>query len=183
MKDETKFKEFLTALCEIHDKNMSQLLTRLYWETLSPFDDEACESAFKELIFTAKFFPKPAEFMELLRGKKQDIAAIAWVEVVKTLKHTGTYESVQFADPVIHSVIDAMGGWIKLGEMVEDEEKWRAKEFERLYSIMDHRGNHPQYLIGICERDNGANGFEHERKPVLIGSPGKPAPLRLVGRT
>jgi hypothetical protein len=169
MKNEVKFQEYMTALGEIHGKIISGLLSDVYWKTLLPFDDEECEKAFKDLIFTAKFFPKPADFLDLLRGKKQDQAALAWVEVVKAVKHIGPYQSVSFSDPAINSTIDAMGGWIRLGDMHEIEEKWKAKEFERLYPIMVQRGKHPVKLIGIFERDNGANGYDAIPETVLIG--------------
>jgi len=184
-KDKREFAAKMAALSEVFDdgKEISKFKMDVYFKSLERFSIEQISNAISAMITGRVYpsFPKPAEIIQEINGRKEDVAALAWVEVVKTLKHTGTYESVQFADPVIHSAIDAMGGWIKLGDMTEDEEKWKAKEFERLYSIMANRGNHPQYLIGIVERDNGANGYDHERKPVLIGSPGTPAPLRLVG--
>jgi hypothetical protein len=154
--DKIKFKELLTVLCEIHDKKLSQTLADIYWESLSPFTDEQCEKAFKELILTNKFFPKPADFIEMLRGNKADRATEAWILVLNTVKRVGNYESVRFADPVIHSVLQVMGGWDHLAAtMTIDEEKWKQKEFERLYQVMEKRGNHPKYLPGTCEMQNG----------------------------
>lgn len=171
MKDEPKFKEYMAALCELHDKSLSQLLINLYWKTLEPFTDNDCERAFKELIFSSKVFPKPVDFIETLKGKKQDQGTLAWLTVVKALRKIGPYQSVTFDDPVIHSIIEAMGGWIKLGTVTEDELKWKQREFERLYSIISGKGgNHPTYLPGITERDNAANGYsEHIPAPVRIG--------------
>jgi hypothetical protein len=77
---------------------------------------------------------------------------------------------VKFKDPVIHAVIEQMGGWSEMGNMLVDDEKWKQKEFERLYPIMEARGNHPDYLPGRLEVSNEANGFiEHIGSPVLIG--------------
>jgi hypothetical protein len=155
MNDKIKFKELMTALCELHDKKLSQTLTDIYWESLNQFTNEQCETVFKELILTSRFFPKPADFMEILKGKKEHNATIAWIEVLNAIKRIGNYESVKFADPVIHSVLQVMGGWDQLAEtMTTDEEKWKQKEFEKLYQVMERRGNHPTYLPGTCENNN-----------------------------
>lgn len=173
MRNEVKFKEYMALLCETFDKTMSKLLTDLYWKVLEPFDDAQCEAAFKELIYSSRFFPKPADFIEVLRGKKADRAMEAWCEVLGTVKHVGNYQSVKFADPVIHSVINVMGGWDRLaGTMTLDEEKWKQKEFERLYSVMEKRGNHPEYLPGAHEVENNARGYEEKQEIVEIGFSG-----------
>jgi hypothetical protein len=155
MKDEIKFKEYMTLICELHDKVLSDMMKDLYWKVLDPFMDEQCEAAFKEIIYSSKFFPKPVDFLEILKGKKTDRATEAWIEVLGAVKHIGNYESVRFADPVIHSVLQVMGGWERLAStLLTDEEKWKQKEFERLYQVMERRGNHPTYLPGTCEMQN-----------------------------
>jgi hypothetical protein len=154
MTNEINFKEYMTLLCEMFDRNLSDIMKDLYWGILQPYTDEECEKAFKEIITSSKFFPKPADFIEVLRGKKEDQGVLAWIEVVNTLKSVGTYKSVKFSNPVIHSVIEAMGGWPQLGMMEVSEEKWKQKEFERLYEVMNHRGNHPAYLSGTHEQSN-----------------------------
>jgi len=168
MRDEIKFKEYMSLLSETFDKPVSGSLNDLYWKILEPFTDEQCESAFKEIIYSSKFFPKPADFMEILKGKKEHRATEAWIEVLNAIKRIGNYESVKFSDPVIHSVLQVMGGWDKLAAtMTVDEEKWKQKELERLYSIMGGRGNHPEYLPGTVEMENSRLGFP-DKKPEII---------------
>ena len=70
MKNEVKFKEYMATLCELYDRQISKLLTDLYWKILEPFTDEQCEEAFKEIISSCRFFPKPADFREVILGKK-----------------------------------------------------------------------------------------------------------------
>jgi len=80
---------------------------------------------------------------------------------------------VRFDDPVIHAVIEAMGGWVRLaGDMKADEEKWKQKEFERLYQVLSKnpRDNVPSYLPGLCEIQNAANGYDITSNPVMIGN-------------
>ena len=155
MKNEVKFKEYMATLCEMHDRTLSKLLTDLYWKVLEPFSDEECERAFQEVIYSSKFFPKPADFMEILRGKKENQATEAWLLVLNAVGRIGNYQSVKFSDPVIHSVINAMGGWPQLCMMESSQEHWKQKEFERLYEVIALRsGKHPDYLPGTHEFEN-----------------------------
>lgn len=171
MKNEIKFKEYMTMICEMFDKKLSDMMKDLYWKMLEPFTDEQCEKVFQEIILSSKFFPKPADFMEILKGKKQDQATIAWIEVLNAVKRIGNYESVKFDDPVIHSVINVMGGWDQLAStMTTDEEKWKQKEFERLYEVISSRdGKHPEYLPGTHEQGNFTTGYEVKQEIVEIG--------------
>ena len=179
MKNEIKFKEYMTMLCELHDKILSDMMKDLYWKVLEPFTDEQCEKAFKEIIYSNKFFPKPADFKEILCGKIKNIATSKWIDVFNAVARVGNYYSVKFSDPVIHSVINAMGGWPKLCEMTNDEAKWKQKEFERLYEVISERdGKHPDYLPGAFETSNTPEkiamyeertGKNFQREVVKIG--------------
>jgi len=171
MKNEVKFKEYMTILCELHDRVLSDMMKDLYWKILEPFSDEQCEAAFKEIIYSSRFFPKPVDFVEILRGKKADRATEAWIEVLNAIKRIGNYESVKFADPVIHSVLQVMGGWDELAAtMTVDEEKWKQKEFERLYEVIAGRGGkHPDYLPGTTEMENHKLGHEVHPEIIEIG--------------
>jgi len=167
MKNEIKFKEYMTILCELHDRVLSDMMKDLYWKILEPFSDEQCEAAFKEIIYSNRFFPKPADFREILLGKRENKAILAWLEVLGSVARIGNYQSVKFDDPVIHSVIQAMGGWPQLCMMEKNEEKWKQKEFERLYEVISTReGEHPEYLPGTHEQENYRLG--HDVKPDVV---------------
>ena len=40
----------------------------MYWVALDPYGDEETERAFQEAARRCKFFPKPAELIELIEG-------------------------------------------------------------------------------------------------------------------
>ena len=75
------------------------------------------------------------------------------------LRLIGNYGSVEFDDPVIHSVIEAMGGWVQFQNVHVNEWKWRRTEFERLYAVKEKLKDHPTYCPGLFEIQNGARGF------------------------
>lgn len=182
--DELKFAELMAVLAEVYDDGRppSKLKMEVYFQTLKQFNIGEIENAIKGLIYTrtTASFPKPGEIIQEIRGTESNRATMAWLDVLETVKRIGHYQSVKFSNPVIHSVIEAMGGWIRMaGEMTIDEEKWKQREFERLYEILSQspRGKHPEYLPGACERDNAANGHQVENEIAKIGF----ERLRIVG--
>jgi len=167
MKNKELFAKNMAVLSEIHDREITESLMSIFWQVLEPFPDDDCARAFDRIIKTSKFFPKPADFIEFLQSDDER-SVLAWAEVNKAVRSVGNYQSVKFSDPVIHSCLEAMGGWHKVCDWQESEIKWKRKEFESLYKAMATKGKHPEYLPGVCEIDNHATGFGFD-KPVMIG--------------
>jgi hypothetical protein len=177
MKDDTKFREYMLMLGEIFDREISNVTIDIYWITLEPYPDDQCIKAFVQLIQTARFLPKPSDFLEILGGRAENKSAFAWMQVTEAVRRIGPYESVMFSDPVIHCVIRAMGGWPYFQDCPTSEWKWRQKEFERFYQIMCGNGvdNPPTHLPGIFEmQDNDYAGevkrvgFESIKKQAVV---------------
>jgi len=182
MKNETRFKENMTVLCELFDKPVSKLLMGSYWKALESFTDEECEKAFNELALSSRFFPKLADFIEALSGTKKDQAFQAWLKVIDAVRRVGNYQSVKFNDPVIHSVFKFWGGWDVTTTPDWDgaQLKWKQKEFEQLYAVMSHNSSHPEYLPGKSEIDDAAKGYDRKHEIVLIGFESKEEQKRIV---
>jgi hypothetical protein len=139
MQSRQKFSEFMTLISEMFDRDLSAALTDLYWQALKPFPDEKCVEAFNQILLSVKFFPKPGEILEVLQGSQTYRATLAWLEVIEALSSIGCYQSVEFQDRAIHSTIEAMGGWVELGKITNNEIKWKQKEFENLYAVVSER--------------------------------------------
>jgi hypothetical protein len=181
--DYEKFAVLMATLAEVFDagREVSKFKMEIYFKALERYriDDISCavSNMIHERVYPS--FPKPAEIIQEITGKTEDKAMLAWIKTKDAIGRIGSYQSVVFDDPVIHSTIEAMGGWIDAGNWLEDEMVWKGKEFERLYSIMAPRGGHPIKLIGISERDNAANGCGVKAQTVMVG--GSEQRLRLVG--
>ena len=78
-------------------------------------------------------FPSPAEWVKAIDGDAASKSLVAWTEIITAIRQVGHYESVVFADPLIHRVINDMGGWIFLCQQSERELVFLQKEFERRY--------------------------------------------------
>lgn len=169
-----EFAKIMAVLAEVYDGGTppTKLKIEIYSKALSNTPIEEIKKAVEKMIVTRVFpsFPKPAEIIQEIRGKAEDAAAVAWIKVVDTIRRVGNYESVMFDDPIIHEVLDFMGGWPSTGEWLESELKWKQKEFERMYSILqvNSRKSIP-YLPGIIEMQNSARGYKPTHQVIKIG--------------
>lgn len=168
------FTKIMCVLSEVYGDGRppSDLKNEIYFTALKQYSIDTLKHAIERMVTSRVFpsFPKPGEIIQEIEGAKEDHAVIAWVEVVGAIRRIGSYQSVAFADPTIHAVIEFMGGWPATGEWLEDDLKWKQREFERLYPIMKSRGCGKKYLPGICEISNGTHGYHGIDNPVLIGS-------------
>lgn len=169
-KDIKEFTIELVMIAEMLDKTLSEGLIELYFKTLKDLSLDQIRSAINHIANTATFFPKPVDFRNATGGNRDLQALTAWEKTRKAVRKVGRYESVQFNDPLIHSVISLMGGWEDFCSCEGyDGEKWQQHDFEKMYKTMvGVNRDHPEYLPGMSELDNSARGFDI-RKPVLIG--------------
>lgn len=175
MDDNPKFKELMAGLGELFDKDITETLANIYWTALKPFSDAECKAAFNQVIATHKYskFPLPAVFLEILAGTQADKAMEAWLMVNETLSTVGTYPTVVFPDPAIHSTILALGGWIALGECTNQELVWKEKDFCRIYPTKQKLTIHPENLLGLDERSNVGRGFASAGNVHYVQAPGR----------
>ncbi len=171
--DYRKFAEVMAVLTEVFGdgKQPSKLKIDIYFKALEAHSIASVCAAVNQLVRERVYptFPKPAEIIKLITGDTQDMALLAWTKVAKAIARIGTYSSVRFSDPVIHSTIEAMGGWVHFGTFTESEMVWKQKDFERHYGVMKSLKSHPLHLPGIHEIHNVAMGMEREVVIVKIG--------------
>lgn len=181
-RDLAEFAKLMMILSEVFDggKVPSELKMEIYFEALKQYEIDSLKRAIERMIMVRVYpsFPKPGEIVQEIEGVKEDRAVIAWVEVVGAIRAVGPYQSVKFNDQTIHAVIEFMGGWPATGDWLEDELKWKQKEFEKLYAIMQIRGEKRSYLPGICEIKNEANGYPRRDKVIEVG---KQETYKLIG--
>ena len=172
--DYDEFDETLSAVAEQYSKTLSDGVKIIYWQGLIDYDLKAVQQALYRHIRNpdnGQFMPKVADIIKMLQGSTQDSALNAWAKVDKAVRSVGTQMSVAFDDPLIHKVIQDMGGWLGLGQRQETEWPFVAKEFENRYrgfKARNEKVEYPKMLIGLYDAANIPNGFK-ESKPVLIG--------------
>jgi hypothetical protein len=180
---------FLKAVSEFYKfykQDFSEFGLGLWWAALKNYDLAAILQGFERHMANpeqGKFMPKPADIIGMLQGSTLDVALVAWAKVDRALRGVGHYESVVFDDPLIHRVLQDMGGWVMLGNKTDDDWPFVAKEFENRYKGFRARSESPEYpskLIGISEAAN-ALASQPIAPPVLIGNPEKAKQVLLGG--
>jgi hypothetical protein len=178
--DKKKFSNAFGTLCEIFNKQVSQVFIRVYFQALAPYSIEQVGSIISQAIVSCRFFPKPVELIEFITGSPEDLSDRAEVEaskVLQAIKYHGVYSSIQFDDTVTSAVIQqGFGGWIKLCEdLYSVNEKWFIRDFIRIYQAYARQSiDYDGHLPGLIEIDNTIKGYDHHiSDPVLIGDSSK----------
>jgi len=170
------------------DPEPNPIVYELFYESVKSFGFDAVKSAFSVHIQSpdnGQWMPKPADIIRILSGTSKDNSHVAWSKVKKSISTVGSYETVVFDDPIIHRVIQDMGGWISLCAASVEEQPFKGNEFKSRYTAYKSQGEIPDYpakLYGIHESDNSSKGLlEHIPNPVLIGDPEKANNVLIIG--
>jgi hypothetical protein len=138
----TDRKRFLNAfgtLCVTFDKAASNILMDIYFNALIQFTIEQVETAISEAIGTLKFFPKPAELIQLCKGPQgssEDKALSAWSKLMGSLEAGAP----PINDPCITKTISTLGGWDHLISLSYAELGWIEKRFIEYYAHFQQNG-------------------------------------------
>ena len=185
---QTDFKRFsmsLTAMSELYGKTVSEGAVVLWWKALEAFDIEQVEQAFAKAVQNpegGQFMPKPADIIKFMSGTTTDRARTAWGKAFEAMQCVGAYQSVCFDDPVIHAVLQDLGGWTKVCRSDMNELSYLEHRFCESYRAYAGRPqvDYPAKLIGEYEAINRHEG-RRVASPVLIGDPGKAAEVLRLG--
>ncbi len=171
--DKKHFVSLMTAMSEIYGKKLSTEWLEIYWRSLESYDFNEIKQALNVYIVNTdngQFIPKPADIIKILSGSSADKALFAWNKVLKAIRLVGSYSSIVFDDPVIHLVIDDMGGWILICKTNESELAFVKNDFEKRYKnyLKCRQAKYPKILIGLVDKFNQNNQL-HLTKPELFG--------------
>lgn len=183
--DVSKFTMLMAGIGELYGKTISSQLVDIYWQVLRKYELIDVQNAFQSHVQNpdcGQFFPKPADIIRFIEGNGESKALMAWAKAERAMIQIGRYQSVVFDDPLIHSVIEDMGGWVKFCNMKNEQMPFIANEFQKRYMgyVLKQPERHPKYLWGISECDNTKNGFLVE-PPILIGDPEKAKEVLKLG--
>ncbi len=189
----TEFREFtllLTLVTEQYGRPISPNVIELYWNALRGYGLPAIRTALNTHVLnpdTGQYMPKIADIVRAIQGGTEDRALRAWAKVDRAVREVGPYASVVFDDPLIHAVIEEMGGWIQFGKKPEKEWPFVAKEFETRYRTLVGRERavaHPPSLTGLVEADHARHGTMGQTlpPPTIIGDSSRAHEVFRTGR-
>jgi hypothetical protein len=179
--DLENFSSLLVGVGELYGKIISSALVEIYWEALFDYDIELIRESFSRHVKNSEsgqFMPKPADIIKFIDGLPEEKALLAWSKVER---NRNSYESYVFDDAIIHSVIQDMGGWVRVCEVNLDQLSFLQNEFVKRYKGYFFRKSfsHPKFLAGRIETSNPttARGCDEEKckKVYSIGHDKKDA--------
>jgi len=185
--DKAEFANIVKAVLDMKGKEVSPAVLRLWWAALEEFSIEEVRHGITRYVRSpdsGSFAPMPADIIRMIEGGAGDRGMLAWGKVMEAIKRVGGWQSVCFDDPIIHCVLEDMGGWPKLCSTEGDEMSFRAADFAKRYRAYAERGTPERfapYLTGRHETSNRIGGFKAPT-PMLIGDTQKCAEVMAQGQ-
>lgn len=172
--DDPRFLEVLAALFEMTGQAQSVIKNRIFYEALSGYSIEEIQQATMKFFTSTekKFGPvTPGDLIRHIVPTAEEASLVAWRKAVRAIGLAGSYNSVVFDDSAIHFCIDQMGGWVRFCQMTEEEQPFRAKDFQRLYyaAVRTGKYDYPRMMLGLSDADNVAKGVSIPPQPMTIG--------------
>lgn len=173
--DFEQFAATMLGLFEYYGREPSDAVVEIYWRGLKNYELAAIQDAVSRHTQSpddGQFMPKIGHIVKMLAGSSKDRAFLAWTKVDKAVRQVGSYHDVVFDDPLIHRVLDDMGGWCTMADKSEEDWPFIAKDFEARYSGYAARSEpveYPRVMIGLANAENIATG-KALNKPIAIGN-------------
>lgn len=189
MIDSVDLESFLELVKGVHTyyaKDLTKALAKIWWNGLCDLEYQAISDALNRYMRNTdqgRFMPKIADVRLLITGNTKDVAMQAFSRLEQAAGRLGAYKSVVFDDPIIHRVVQDMGGWMDICATTEAEWPFRGKEFVdryRSYLTTAALGPHPAVLLGYIDTTNAARGFPF-MDPVLVGDPERAKQVHSMG--
>ena len=181
--DKPKFLTLITEVMAFYKQDVSKFALAVWWDSCKGFDYEQVSKAMTAHAMDperGQFWPKPADIMRVLQGTSTDRARLAMSKALDAMGRIGAYQSVVFDDPIIHAVIEDLGGWTKICR--SDWDSYSEHRFCEAYRAYANRPQiaYPAKLIGEYEAINRHEGRKVS-PTVLIGSPEKAKEVLRLG--
>lgn len=166
--------KLLGGVYSFYEKELTMFHIGVWKRALADFEIDVIYAAFDAHMMdpeSGKWLPKPADITKVLHGTRAERSAVAWGLVLQAIQRVGAYATVAFEDPVIHCVIEDLGGWPTVCRVQIDELPFLEARFHKSYAAHVKAGTqHPPRLAGITDSSNGLRGYDL-MAPVLIGDP------------
>lgn len=175
--DKRFFAEAISRVFLHYNQEVTTTQLETFWNALKKHPIELVTGALNAHVHhpdEGRFAPKIANILRAIDGGIEERATYAWTLVDQGVRRAGYYRDVIFEDPIIHHIIDRMGGWMDICQTrTEDDFKFKGVEFVKNYRSMygtQMAMSPPPVLLGYNSvlKNKGHNVKVEE--PILIGT-------------
>lgn len=155
--EEIEIRTLIAQTHSMYGKEASQFIADAFYFAVGHYGAVAVKKAIYGHIqdpSKGQFCPKPADLIARLEGTSSDRATVAWLKARQAASDIGAYSSIEFDDPLIAGVIEAMGGWPKFCRIEGKDISYAGHEFGKSYEALARVGagiEHPKFLRGDCD--------------------------------
>ena len=136
-----KFAKIMMGMSEsfVSKNKPSKELIETYFMVLEEFEISEVTRASNEIMKTWKnhYMPKPAHFIEIIDGSKEDQSLEVWQYVLKQIESKGI-SNCHF-DTATNNAIRSVGGIEAIGLLDRDKLTFKQKDFCRAYEVTEKR--------------------------------------------
>lgn len=155
--DGNRFRDLLRGMGRMYSQDVDALTLDAYWLALGDWSLEDFEGACRQLMKTAKFMPRPADFTEL-RKAARPTAGEAWTEVLAYVRGGGIgtglpdhdFDGRAITDPLVIAAVRAIGGFEAIGRSTTDQTPFLERRFAEHYEAIGDREGIRQALPQIA---------------------------------
>jgi len=180
VEDIPKFAQSMLVLGEVFNEQVSETRIEAYRIALDAYEFDAIDRAMRQAVTAQKFFPKPAELVELLEGSHDDRAGQSWHVLLEAISDGGN-ASVKFLDPAAAVAVDVtFGGYLAAARMIHEADEPMVAHYRKTYvQAYQTARKFPRevetYRAGVFEFQNSGGGTWSARMANYTG------PVRLLG--
>lgn len=147
--DRSRFATALLGTFEVYSKELSDMLVKVWWAALKPYDiNDVCNALSKHIADPERgqFPPKPADVIRFLAaGEKEQLenlkskAEMQWLNVTRAISQCGTYKTPTFKDPITAAVVNSLGGWVHICTKTTQQLEFLQRQFVSTYLDFERR--------------------------------------------
>jgi len=175
LSDRERFSVLLADVLAFYGQEANPFSASVWWAACEAFSFEQVSRALSRHATDperGQFPPKPADIVRQLQGTATDRSLVAWGKFFDAICRVGAYTDVVFDDPVIHAVVEDLGGWQKVCRSEMSELSYTQHRFTEAYKAYLQRGQfeYPRRLMGDRSPDDvyARRGLPPP-KPAIIG--------------
>lgn len=147
-----RFATALGVLGDVFNEPVTDIRTEAYFAALEDLDGEAVLKAMHDCTRESKFFPRPAEIRERVKGKSEDRAELAWGALLKEIRRVGYMGWPTLPEPTMDAIKAVWGNWRHLCETLPGEGPellgWR-KAFVAAYGAEERESERLRLESGV----------------------------------
>ena len=177
--DRQAFGEVLADMFGYYKEELSSLAFTVYFNALKKFSVLEITEAVSQFISYNEYSfrrPQPSQIANLITGSPGSRVLLASKKLREAIERYGPYRYLVFDDPLIHKIVEQMGGLVFFCQQRDEHElKFQMDRFQKFYRDFQGSrlppGSYPSVLNSILHNED--RGLDEKERIYWIGEKDK----------